>query len=417
MNKRKRIEGGFFGMIVGDALGVPVEFKSREELKENPVKGMIGHGSHSQPPGTWSDDTSMMLATVDALQQGYKPVLMLGKFCEWLFEKKYTPHGRVFDHGVATAHALNHYRTSGVQLSDYDEFSNGNGSLMRILPVSLGFHGLPVEEIVKISSEVSALTHGHSRSCIACAYYSIMIKHIMEGENITDSYSLTNQEITKYIPKMESANFARITEGKITNLTEREIKSDGYVIHTLEAALWCCLTTDNFKDAVLRAVNLGNDTDTVGAVTGGLAGAFYGIKAVPEKWISALAKSEELGKFCKRLASAESDAPYHYTLIKSVKEKVGDKITGLGVEKVIIAHSKLGGVSEYDYIKLMGKPADLNEVLDFFNGMMFHCANLTLEKGWELSIDAYEGFRGVKKKHPKATKTKPSTVKSKIKGA
>ena len=208
MDKINQIEGGFFGMIVGDALGVPVEFKSREELKENPVKGMIGYGSHSQPPGTWSDDTSMMLATVDALQQGYKPVLMLDKFCEWLFENKYTPHGRVFDHGVATAHALNHYRTSGVQLSEYDEFSNGNGSLMRILPLSLAFHKLPIEDIVKINSEVSALTHGHPRSCIACAYYSIMIKHIMEGKNIEDSYLLTNQRITKYIPKTESANFA-----------------------------------------------------------------------------------------------------------------------------------------------------------------------------------------------------------------
>ncbi|MFA6292821.1 MAG: ADP-ribosylglycohydrolase family protein [Victivallales bacterium] len=401
MDNADRIGGGFFGMIVGDALGVPVEFKSREELRGNPVKGMTGYGTHNQPPGTWSDDTSMTLATIDALQGGYKPIIMLDKFCEWLFGNKYTPHGKVFDYGGATERALSHYRVNKRPCTEYDEFSNGNGSLMRILPVSLAFHKLPVEDLVQISSDVSALTHGHPRSRIACSHYSLMIKHIVEGKDFSASYSLANQEIIKYVPEAESASFARITGGKIADFVEKDIKSDGYVIHTLEAALWCCLTTDSFRNAVLKAVNLGNDTDTVGAVAGGLAGAFYGIKEIPEEWVSDLAKIEDLWRFSKKLIRAESDAPYHYKLIKSVKANTGDKIAGLGVKKIMVAHSNVGGVSQYDYMKLMGKPADLNEVLDFFNGMMFHCATITLEKGWTLNINAYEGFRGLEKKNSK----------------
>jgi ADP-ribosyl-[dinitrogen reductase] hydrolase len=398
MDKADRIEGGFFGMIVGDALGVPFEFNSREELKRKPVKGMTGQGTHSLPLGTWSDDTSMALATIDALQCGYKPILMLDKFCEWLFGNRYTPHGNTFDNGGATEKALNHYSLHKTPCKEYDEFSNGNGSLMRILPVSLVFHELCIDDIVKINSEVSALTHGHPRSRIACSFYSLMIKHILEGNNFSGSHSLCKQEIARYIPDAESANFARITGGKIADISEADIKSDGYVIHTLEAALWCCLNTNSFKDAVLKAVNLGGDTDTVGALVGGLAGAFYGIKKIPETWIGDLAKLEDLREFYKKLDSSESNAPYHYKLLKSVKANIKDKINGLGVKKVQIAHSKIGGISEYDYIKLMGKPADLNEVLDFFNGMMFHGATITLEKGWALSINAYDGFKSLDRK-------------------
>lgn len=396
-----RIQGGFFGLVVGDALGVPAEFRSREELRGKPVKGMIGHGSHDQPPGTWSDDTSMTLATVDALQEGYKPRLMLDKFCDWLFKSKYTPHGRVFDHGAATERALSQYSKHHVPCTNYHELSNGNGSLMRILPVSLAFHELPVADIVKINTKVSALTHGHPRSCMACAYCSIMMKHIMAGADLMASYELTNQEIQEHMPAAEVAHFARITSGHLADLGESDIKSDGYVIHTLEAALWCCLKTGTFKAAVLKAVNLGSDTDTVGAVAGGLVGAFYGIRSVPRSWISILARLEDLKKFSRKLVGAESNVPYHYTLIRTVKENVGDKIAGLGVEKVIIAYSKLGGVSNHDYLELMGKPANVDDVLDSFSGMHFHCAMLTLEQGWELSINAYDGFRRLEKVKPR----------------
>lgn len=394
IDKANRIKGGFFGLICGDALGVPVEFKSRSELKEMPVREMQGNGTHNQPPGTWSDDSSMLLATIDALySSGYKPMIMLDKFCEWLFENKYTPHGIVFDHGPATARALSYYKEHKTPCTEYDEFSNGNGSLMRILPISLVFHKLPVEDIVKINTEVSALTHGHIRSCIACAYYSLMIRHVMEEKDLKTAYTQANKEILKYIPAEESARFARITGGKLAILKEKDIKSSGYVIDTLEAALWCCMKTDNFEDAVLKAVNLGEDTDTVAAVAGGLAGAFYGVDEVPEKWINFLAKLEELKIFLKKLVRAEENLPYHYKLIRSVRENVGDKLKGIGVKKVSIAHSNVGGVSNYDYTELIGKPAKLDDVLDFFNGMIFHGARLTLENGWVLNIDAYKGFK------------------------
>lgn len=306
MDISKRIEGGFFGLVVGDALGVPVEFVQRDWLKAKPVAGMLGHGTHKQPAGTWSDDTSMVLATIDALEQGFSPNLVLDRFCEWLYEDKYTPRGQVFDVGTTTSMALDHYKTYGAPLAEYDEFTNGNGSLMRILPASIAFHKRSDKEIVRISSELSALTHGHPRSCIACAYHSLLIKHLLQGKDLRSAYSSANKDIADFMPAGESANFARITGGKIADLVENQIRSSGYVIHTLEAAIWCCLTTSSFKDAVLKAVNLGEDTDTVGAVAGGLAGTYYGVDAILSEWIAALAKLDGLKESCDKLAKLSS---------------------------------------------------------------------------------------------------------------
>jgi ADP-ribosyl-[dinitrogen reductase] hydrolase len=172
MNKDK-IFGGIFGLIVGDALGVPVEFVPREVLKKNPVTDMIGYGTYNQPPGTWSDDSSLTLCLVDSLCNGFNLNDIAKKFIKWYEEAYWTPFGEVFDVGNTTRIAINNliYGIPPEKAGPSDEKSNGNGSLMRILPISFYVKNLDLDEQFDIPHKVSSITHGHPRSLIACGYY------------------------------------------------------------------------------------------------------------------------------------------------------------------------------------------------------------------------------------------------------
>ena len=175
-----------------------------------------------------------------------------------------------------------------------DEYSNGNGSLMRILPLSLYVLGKPEEDIIKRSFEISKLTHAHIRSCLCCGYFSLLVNALFTGKSLDDSMEYASGSIIPFIPEEEKDNFERIVSGKVIKLPVNKISSSGYVISTLEAALWCCYNTGSYKEAVLKAVNLGKDTDTVGAVTGALAGLIYGYDDIPENWIEQLARLGEI---------------------------------------------------------------------------------------------------------------------------
>ena len=250
----KKLRDAVYGLAIGDALGVPYEFYTRGEFK---CTKMIGYGSwDDQPEGTWSDDTSMTIATAKSLKDNGGKVVpsdMLLNFLDWSDSIDFNCNGVCFDIGVATGSAL---RTGQPQTS---EFSNGNGSLMRILP--LAFVDCTDEEI----RDVSAITHGHEISMQACVIYVHVARRLLAGETI--------QEI---IPTLKYEKpFDRLC--KINQLEEDEIESSGYVVHTLEASLWVLAKYNSFKDTVLAAVNLGKDTDTTGAVAGGLAGIAYGV--------------------------------------------------------------------------------------------------------------------------------------------
>lgn len=243
------LKSAIYGLAVGDALGVPYEFKERGSFT---CETMTGYGTWNKAPGTWSDDTSMTLATLDSLKEKGRVDCedIRKKFCNWLYEDAYTAEDETFDVGTTTRMALQ----SGEGLKDY--FSNGNGSLMRILP--LAFFDVTDEEIMK----VSAITHGHELSMNACVEYVHLARHLIEGKEI----------------KKES----------IRKKSMEEIESSGFVGHTLEASIWCLLRTSSYPEAVLTAVNLGDDTDTTAAVTGGLAGIRYGYDAIPKEWIATL---------------------------------------------------------------------------------------------------------------------------------
>ena len=300
--------GGLWGAIVGDALGVPVEFTSRAARRNDPVTGMRGYGTYEQPPGTWSDDSSLLLCTVETLCEDYVPERLAGRFLAWYSHGYMTPHGTVFDIGNATAAALERMRkgTAPEDAGGGDEGDNGNGSLMRILPVALRFTNAPITDMLTMAQRFSALTHRHPRSQMACGLYCCMAKGLLDGLAPPDAYRymIEQGEHYYYAPAFqeESSHFSRLLSGKLADIPEAEIASSGYVVHTIEAGIWCLLTSASYPEAVLKAVNLGEDTDTTGCVAGGLAGITFGLGGIPAQWIAAIAGKDDIAVLLKRFA-------------------------------------------------------------------------------------------------------------------
>lgn len=298
---------GMMGLIVGDALGVPVEFEERSELKKDPVTGMEGGGTYGLPAGSWSDDSSMALCTLDSLQDGYDPVDIMEHFVEWSEEGEYTPYGQCFDIGTGTSYAIYRYmqskdlRTCGGK----GERDNGNGSLMRILPMCIYCKDMDADKAIEMIHEVSALTHAHLRSMIACGLYYFAVKSVLlSSGSLTERMQKGFDEGFEYYEKdianrVELANYGRLRDlAEFKNADEDTIKSSGYVVAALEAAVWCLINTDTYADCVLKAVNLGDDTDTVAAIAGGIAGLYYGYDAIPKDWLSEIAKRDWIEDMC-----------------------------------------------------------------------------------------------------------------------
>lgn len=263
----RTVKDAVYGVAVGDALGVPVEFRARDTYR---IDGMTGGGTHNKPAGTFSDDTSLTLATANSIRicGGIDADDMRERYRAWLEEGAYVVDGDVFDVGNTTARALE----SG--LGQAGKRDNGNGSLMRIVPLAF-VDGVTDEQI----GAVSAITHAHETAKRACVIYVRLAQALLGGTSVEEAIgSLGEHDMP--------APFDRLP--RIASLLRDDIRSTGYVVDTLEAALWCLAATDSFEDAVLTAVNLGDDTDTVGAVAGGLAGIAYGYGAIPPAWIGAL---------------------------------------------------------------------------------------------------------------------------------
>lgn len=235
---------------------------------------MQGYGTHNQPAGTWSDDTSLTLALADnLLPESYELSDIAWGFINWYDKAAYTPHGKVFDVGNATAEAIKRLK-KGVtpeKAGGTGERDNGNGSLMRIAPLTFYMFGIrEAEERFRIVRDVSSLTHAHEWSVAACYIYVEMLNKLRMGRKKKAAYAELREDFARGVPFISKATlgkFVRILENDISTLPEEEIRSSGFVVDTLEAAFWCFMTTDNYKDAVLKAVNLGDDTDTTGAVT------------------------------------------------------------------------------------------------------------------------------------------------------
>ena len=306
---------GIFGVVVGDALGCPVQFKDRAIVADHPVTDMRGYGTFNLPEGTWTDDSSLTIALLDSIRETGKLDLnhIMGNFVSWLDKGEFTPFGKSFDIGAGTIGAITAYkhRENPRQCGSYDERNNGNGSLMRILPACLYCweQGLEDQEAIRQIRLVGSLTHAHIRSNIACGLYYFMVKAILSGSGDTFKdrlqegldrgfayygKALADQENLGYYDRLRDL-------GRFAETPSEKIKSSGYVVDTLEAAVWSLITTDSYESALLKAVNLGNDSDTVGAVAGGLAGLGYGCGGkwgIPEKWIEAIQRKEWIADLC-----------------------------------------------------------------------------------------------------------------------
>lgn len=307
--KNEKVLSGLMGLCIGDALGLVAEFKSRDELKLNPIKDMIGYGTFSQPPGTWSDDSSLTFCLAESLCSGFDLEDISKKFCDWYYKGYWTPHGKAFDIGITTKKSI--YKIHMGENPEYsggvDEYSNGNGSLMRILPLAYYLQNYEDDKF-EIIHKISSITHGHIRSKIACSIYIEIAMNLLKGYRPYEAYEKMKPIIINYYTSKgynkELGNFNRILKGHIWKLRRNEIKSNGYVISTLEASLWCFLNTNSYSNAVLYAVNLGFDTDTTGAVTGGLAGIYYGIDCIPPKWIDKIAKKDDIVRLSTKFADS-----------------------------------------------------------------------------------------------------------------
>lgn len=296
-----------FGHAIGDALGVPVEFCDRDYLRSHPVTGMIGYGSHHVPAGTWSDDTSMSLCALQSLTNGnidYDDIM--NNLARWALYGEFAVDKNTFDIGGTCAAAIENYYSYGYTTENCglnSEYSCGNGSLMRIHPFILyaKYNKMTESEFVKMIYKASALTHSNDRVIDGCMIYGYVLAALLMSpskKSIYEGLDYANKEL-----KLCTHYYDRLFKN-IQSLKMSDIKSSGYIVDTLEAAIWCLLTTDNYSECVLKAVNLGDDTDTVAAVAGGLAGALYGIEDIPSDWIKNLREKDLLQDMCNQAYNA-----------------------------------------------------------------------------------------------------------------
>lgn len=295
--KNLKFNDSLIGFVIGDAVGVPAEFRSRKDLIDNPIKDMTEYGTYNQPLGTWSDDTSMTLATIDSMIKNgnvnYNDIMK--NFVAWKNNSEFTANGKCFDIGNTCSNAISKFNGNNAiecGLNDYN--SNGNGSLMRMLPIAFYcyYKNKNDDEIFDIVKNISSLTHAHEISILGCYIYVKYIISILNGNEKFKSYEELKKINYHYFSNDSLNVYKRIIKDDIYKYSIEEIKSSGYVVDTLEAVLWVVLNTDNFENSILTAVNLGEDTDTIAAITGSITGLIYGIDDIPQKWINNLKENQ-----------------------------------------------------------------------------------------------------------------------------
>ena len=295
---QNKFRGCLLGLAVGDAVGTTVEFKPRGSF--DPVTDMVGGGPFGLKPGQWTDDTSMALCLAESLaeRQGFDAADQMVRYVRWYRKGHLSSTGGCFDIGNATSSALHRFEQTDDPFSgSTDPYSAGNGSIMRLAPVPM-FFCRDVEQAVLYASDSSRTTHGADECLDACALYAYMLVKALDGKSKDEIlFGEDNVELMDGLsPKIQS-----IAAGEYRDKSEDEIRGSGYVVESLEAALWCFLQTETFRDAILKAVNLGDDADTTSAVCGQIAGAYYGESGIPSGWLDLLCMRDEITGLADRL--------------------------------------------------------------------------------------------------------------------
>lgn len=299
-----RSRGALLGLAVGDALGTTLEFKSPGTFE--PLTDMVGGGPFSLQPGEWTDDTSMALCLAESLveKQGFDPQDQMERYVRWWREGHFSVKGYCFDIGMATSSALRRFEQTGEPFSGSTAtYSAGNGSIMRLAPVPMAYAHDPAEAI-RLAGESSRTTHG-ARACVdACRYMAGLIVGAINGASKEELLSPLYAPVAgAWEAEPLCVEVAEVASGSFLRKEPPEIRGSGYVVASLEAALWAFAKSESFGEGALLAVNLGDDADTTGAVYGQIAGAYYGAAGIPKRWVEVLSMSDRIGAFSDQLAS------------------------------------------------------------------------------------------------------------------
>ncbi|MFT5999425.1 MAG: ADP-ribosyl-[dinitrogen reductase] hydrolase [Neolewinella sp.] len=313
------ITTALLGLSIADAIGVPVEFQTRGELDKNPVTDIRGYGTYNQPPGYFSDDSSLAFGLAESLAMGeFDLKNQAQRLINYKYAGYWTPDYEMFDIGMTTSRAIDrlmHMIRDGKEKEFAHlrllakESDNGNGALMRIFPLFAFLRDQPVEAWFEYIWLHSALTHGHIRSAFCCFLYLRVCTHLEDKIDKVEALKMARRELLalmgKHKPALEEYDaLEKLFKADFTNLARTQVQGSGYVVQCLEAALWCLFNSDSYRDAVLKAVNLGQDTDTTACVVGAPAALLYGVEAIPANWLAALARQEEIIDLGDRLHAA-----------------------------------------------------------------------------------------------------------------
>jgi ADP-ribosyl-[dinitrogen reductase] hydrolase len=294
-----RAQGCLLGLAIGDAVGTTLEFRPRGSFE--PIDDMVGGGAYALQAGEWTDDTSLAICLAESLiaRSGFDPQDQAERYLAWSETGRPGPRGYCFDIGNTTAEALNRFRQTGEPFSGPDgPWSAGNGSLMRLAPIPI-FLANDSEAAVNFAGESSRVTHGADQAVDACRAYAAILVAALGGAGREALLATPAPDGPGERPL--SPRVLDVMQGSWREKTVEEIKGTGYVVASLEAAIWCFANTDSYREAVLCAANLGDDADTTAAICGQLAGAFYGASAIPMEWRERVLMREEIEILAQQL--------------------------------------------------------------------------------------------------------------------
>jgi ADP-ribosyl-[dinitrogen reductase] hydrolase len=293
-NILNRYRGTLLGLAVGDALGTTLEFKQPGTFA--PISDMIGGGPFNLQPGQWTDDTSMALCLAESLIEchGFDPKDQMNRYCRWWRDGYLSSNGRCFDIGITVSGALRKYETTSNPFAgSTDPFSAGNGSLMRLAPIPMAYRS-NMDLAIHFAAESSRTTHGAPAAIDACKFYATLILAVLDGSSKDEILSPDLYQ-GQLVPEIHD-----IAAGSYKHKQSSLIAGTGYVVRSLEAALWAFYRSDTFEEGALFSANLGNDADTTAAVFGQLAGSFYGVDAIPAKWLEKLAMRDLIEQLAEK---------------------------------------------------------------------------------------------------------------------